>query len=96
MADAAVSDMVKLIRSIVEQETRKFDKIEVCKIASVNADGTCDIYVAPDFRTRVAGIPNGSPIAFEVGDTAYWCRVGNSAATSFLVGATTATCRKLR
>lgn len=67
----AAVEMVGLIRDLIIEELNKRDSTEVCKIATVNSDGTYNILIPPDDRNVIRNVKSISPDKLEQGDVAY-------------------------
>ena len=65
---SAVNSLVDIIKVLVRDEINKQDNTVLCKVASVNDDGSYNVYVIPDESTIISNIPALNTFDLEPGD----------------------------
>ena len=77
--------LVSLIRELIREELQNTDSTVICKVESVNADGSANIYVLPDVNNLIRNIPNSSNTAVKSGDIVVLFKIKNKLNNSFII-----------
>lgn len=83
--DKTAGDLVNIIRDIVREELSHMDNTIVCQVASVNNDGTYDLYIVSDIKNIIHGISSISSAQLKVGDYVNVYKVKNQLNNSFIL-----------
>lgn len=83
--DKTASDLVGIIRDIVREELAYKDNTIVCQIASVNTDGTYDLYIVSDMRNVIHNISSATSQELKVGDYVNVYKVKNQLNNAFIL-----------
>ena len=82
----ASAGLVDLIRNISAEELKKRDDTMFCPVASVNGDGTLNLYLANDNnKTVISNVVNQCKYNFKSGDVAVLYCVDNRPASGFVI-----------
>lgn len=84
MDDSAYS-LVSLIREIVKEELKNTDKTSICRVNSVNADNTVNLFVLPDTTTIISNILNCSGQELHSNDIVVLFKMNNNISSSFVI-----------
>lgn len=87
--DSASNQLVTLIRDVAREETQKIDRSVICRVDSVNIDGTVNLYLPSDSTTPLKNIHNNSGYEFTNGDYAVLYKIGNSLNNAFIISKVT-------
>lgn len=81
------NSFLNIIRSIINEEQNKLDRVEICQIDSVNEDGTVNIKMLSDFETVriIPNISNQSIYSFKSGDLAIIYMIQNQLSNAFII-----------
>lgn len=81
------NSFLNIIRSIINEEQNKIDRVEICQIDSVNEDGTVNIKMLSDFETVriIPNISNQSIYSFKSGDLAIIYMIQNQLSNAFII-----------
>lgn len=82
---SAVNSLVDIIKVLVRDEINKQDNTVLCKVASVNDDGSYNVYVIPDESTIISNIPALNTFDLEPGDYVYVYKIKNQLNNSFII-----------
>ena len=83
--DSSANELLNIIKKIVQEKIEEQDQTVFCTVESLNADGSLNIYIIPDFTNRVTNIKNASKYEFKSGDTAILFKIRNNIANSFII-----------
>ena len=92
------NSFLNIIRSIINEEQNKLDRVEICQIDSVNEDGTVNIKMLSDFETVriIPNISNQSIYSFKSGDLAIIYMIQNQLSNAFIIAKCAPTNESLR
>lgn len=76
---------LSLLKELIKQEISKRDCTEMCRIVSVNSDGSLNINVLPDLNTQFFNIINASKYEFVPGDIGILYKIKNNIGNSFVI-----------
>ena len=81
------NSFLNIIRSIINEEQNKLDRVEICQIDSVNEDGTVNIKMLSDFESIriIPNISNQSIYSFKSGDLAIIYMIQNQLSNAFII-----------
>lgn len=81
----AADELVDIIKDIVQQEINKKDCVVLCEVVAQSADNSLyDVYVVPDRKAIVHGVPNMSKVDPIIGDYCYVYKINNSFSNAFI------------
>ena len=83
--DKTASDLVNIIREIVREELSHMDNTVVCQVASVNNDGTYDLYIVSDTKNIIHNISSISSAKLKAGDFVNVYKIKNQLNNSFIL-----------
>lgn len=83
--EKSASNLVNIIRELVRQELAEQDNLILCQVETVNDDGTCDVYIVPDYDNIIHGIPNKFGFALKQKDYVQVLRIKNQLSNSFIL-----------
>ena len=83
--DKTASDLVNIIRDIVREELSHTDNTIVCQVASVNADGTYDLYIVSDMKNIIRQISSITSQSIKVGDFVNVYKIKNQLNNAFIL-----------
>ena len=84
-SNKAANEMVDLFRDLVIEQLETRDKTDVCRIFSINPDGTYNIVIPPDERNVVSNIKSISSETLFAGDYAYILKIKNRLNNSLIL-----------
>ena len=76
--------LVNLIRDMIKEEISKKDSSVICKIESVNLNGTVNISLLSDPTTIIPNVKNTSQYEFAAGDYGVLYKIENKLSNSFI------------
>ena len=81
------NSFLNIIRSIINEEQNKLDRVEICQIDSVNEDGTVNIKMLSDFESVriIPNISHQSMYSFKSGDLAIIYMIQNQLSNAFII-----------
>lgn len=81
------NSFLSIIRSLIKEEQRKQDRVEICQIDSVNEDGTVNIKMLSDFESVriIPNISNQSVYDFKNNDLAIVYLIQNQLSNAFII-----------
>lgn len=81
------NSFLNIIRSIINEEQNKLDRVEICQIDSVNEDWTVNIKMLSDFESIriIPNISNQSIYSFKSGDLAIIYMIQNQLSNAFII-----------
>ena len=85
MDNHTVNNFVDILRDLIKEQIDKQDTTIMCKIVSVNQDGTYNVYVEPDERNIIHNIPSISPYTLKQDDYVYVYKIKNQLNNSFII-----------
>lgn len=80
-----VSNFVDIIKEMIQDEINKQDNTILCKVASVNNDGSYNVYILPDESTVINSIPALTDFDLQQGDYVYIYKIRNQLNNSFII-----------
>lgn len=83
--DDSAGNLVGLIREIVREELKRMDKASICRVSSVNVDGTVNLFILPDTSTVIPNILNCSNQQLKSDDIVVLFKISNSISNSFII-----------
>lgn len=78
-------DLIDIIREVISQEMANHDTTAVCRVQSVNDDGTLNLFILPDIQNPITNIINQCRFDFNPGDTALLYKIRNRVSNSFVI-----------
>lgn len=83
--EKSANNLVNIIRELVRQELAEQDNLILCQVETVNDDGTCDVYIVPDYDNIIHGIPNKFGFALKQKDYVQVLRIKNQLSNSLIL-----------
>lgn len=81
---SATSEMVDIIKSIVQQELNKKDCVVLCKVENKINEDFFDLSLISDPTTIIHNIPSMIKYDIKKGDYVYLFKIGNNVRNSFI------------
>ncbi len=81
---SATSDMVDIIKNIVQQELDKRDCVVLCRVENKVSENFFDLTLISDPTTVIHNIPSMIKYDIKRGDYVYIYKIGNNVRNSFI------------
>lgn len=79
------SDLVSIIKEIVDQKIQNLDQTSLGIVDSVNEDGTVNVFILPDMNKLISGIHNESKYELKNKDVVLIFKIKNRLQNAFII-----------